>query len=76
MRDKDLLRLLLQNGWKVVHINGSHHKLRKGNATEIISIHGKDVPSGLLNANTEKNRSEIIGGCHATHISRYHTRRS
>ena len=48
MRDKDLLRLLLQNGWKVVHINGS--KLRKGNATEIIPIHGKDVPSGLLNA--------------------------
>ena len=51
MRDKDLLKLLLQNGWQVVNINGSHHKLRKGNSTEIIPIHGgKDVPSGLLNA--------------------------
>ena len=35
MRDKDLLKLLLQNGWHVVNINGSHHKLRKGNATEV-----------------------------------------
>nr|WP_280956281.1 type II toxin-antitoxin system HicA family toxin [Centipeda periodontii] len=44
--------MLLQNGWQVVNINGSHHKLRKGNATEIIPIpiHRKDVPSGLLNA--------------------------
>ena len=50
MRDKDLLKLLLQNGWHVVNINGSHHKLRKGNPTEVIPIHGKDVPSGLLNA--------------------------
>ena len=43
MRDKDLLKLLLQNGWHVVNINGSHHKLRKGNATEIIPIHGKGL---------------------------------
>lgn len=50
MRDKDLLKRLLQNGRHVVHISGSHHKLRKGNATEIIPIHGRDVPSGLLSA--------------------------
>lgn len=50
MRDKDLLRLLLQNGWKEVHVKGSHHKLRKGDKTEIIPIHGKDMPIGLLNA--------------------------
>jgi len=41
MRDKDLLKLLLQNGWQIVHINGSHHKLRKGSATEIFPIHGQ-----------------------------------
>ena len=50
MRDKDLLKLLLQNGWQIVHINGSHHKLRKGSATETFPIHGRDVPSGLLSA--------------------------
>lgn len=50
MRDKDLLKLLLENGWQEVHIKGSHHKLRKGTQTEIIPVYGTDVPSGLLNA--------------------------
>ncbi|EKU70992.1 type II toxin-antitoxin system HicA family toxin [Selenomonas sp. F0473] len=50
MRDKDLLKLLLENGWQEVHIKGSHHKLRKGTQTEIIPVHGADIPSGLLSA--------------------------
>lgn len=49
MRDKDLLKLLQQNGWILVRINGSHHVLQKDDQTEVIPIHGKDVPSGLLN---------------------------
>lgn len=50
MKDKDLLKLFIQNGWKVVRINGSHHVLQKDKQTEVIPIHGKDVPKGLLNA--------------------------
>ncbi len=50
MKDKDLLKLLKQNGWEVKRINGSHHILQKGDRTETIPIHGKDVPTGLLNA--------------------------
>ena len=50
MRDKDLLRLLLQNRWKELHVKGSHHKLRKGTHSEITPVHGKDVPAGLLNS--------------------------
>ena len=50
MKDKDLYKLLLQNGWQEVSVKGSHHKLRKGNKTEMIPVHGKDVPKGLLNA--------------------------
>ncbi|WP_315275261.1 type II toxin-antitoxin system HicA family toxin [Selenomonas sputigena] len=50
MRDKDLLRLLLQNGWKELHVRGSHHKLRKGTHSEIIPVHGKDIPADLLNS--------------------------
>ena len=50
MRDKDLLHLLLKNGWQEVPVKGSHHKLRKGNRSEIIPVHGKDVPTGLLNS--------------------------
>ena len=50
MRDRDLLRLLLRNGWKEVHVRRSYHKLRKGTQSEIILVHGKDVPTGLLNS--------------------------
>ena len=50
MRDKDLLKLMQKNGWKVVRVNGSHHILEKDGKFETIPIHGKDVPNGLLNA--------------------------
>lgn len=50
MRDKDLLKLMQKNGWKVVRVNGSYHILEKDGKIETIPIHGKDVPNGLLNA--------------------------
>ena len=50
MRDKDLLKLMQKNGWKVVRVNGSHHILEKDGKIETIPSHGKDVPNGLLNA--------------------------
>lgn len=50
MKDKDLLKLLLQNGWKLDRVKGSHHVLKKDGMTEVIPIHGQDVPTGLLNA--------------------------
>ena len=50
MRDKELLRLMKKNGWKVVRIQGSHHIMQKDVKTEVIPIHGREVPSGLLNA--------------------------
>ena len=50
MKDKDLLKLLLKNGWKDVRQRGSHHRLKKDNKVEVIAVHGKDVPTGLLNA--------------------------
>lgn len=50
MRDKDLLKFMQKNGWKVVRVNGSHHILEKDGKIETIPIHGKDVPNGLLNA--------------------------
>ncbi len=49
MKDKDLLKLLKQNGWEVKRINGSHHILQKDGRTEVIPVHGKEVPAGLLN---------------------------
>jgi len=49
VRDKNLVKLLKQNGWIVVRIQGSHHVLQKGDKTEVVPVHGKDVPTGLLN---------------------------
>ena len=50
MRDKDLLKALIADGWKLVRVKGSHHVLQKDGKTEIVPVHGKDVPTGLLNA--------------------------
>lgn len=49
MKDKDLLKLLIKNGWEIKRIQGSHHVLQKGEQIEVVPIHGKDVPTGLLN---------------------------
>lgn len=49
MKDKDLLKLLKKNGWVVVRVNGSHHVLQKGEQTTVVPLHGRDVPTGLLN---------------------------
>lgn len=49
MKDKDLVNLLIKNGWEVVRIHGSHHIMQKGDRTETIPVHGRDVPTGLLN---------------------------
>lgn len=48
MKDKDLLKLLKENGWVVKRIRGSHHILEKDGEIETIPIHGRDVPIGLL----------------------------
>lgn len=50
MKDKDLLKLLIKNGWEDRRQRGSHHRLVKGEHFEVIAVHGKDVPAGLLNA--------------------------
>lgn len=49
MKDKELLKLLQDNGWELTRIKGSHHILKKDGKSEVIPIHGKDVPNGLLN---------------------------
>ena len=48
MKDKELIKLLKQNGWRLDRINGSHHILRKDSVTIAVPVHGKDVPTGLL----------------------------
>lgn len=49
MRDKDLLKALLKDGWTEIRVHGSHHIIQKDNRIETVPVHGKDVPTGLLN---------------------------
>lgn len=49
MKDKDLLKALKDDGWEIVRTKGSHHIMQKNGKIEIVPVHGKDVPIGLLN---------------------------
>lgn len=48
MKDKDLVKLLEKNGWKLVRVKGSHHILKKDGKKLSIPVHGKDMKIGLL----------------------------
>lgn len=49
MKDRELLKIMQQNGWKIDRINGSHHILKKCNQTEVIPVHGKEISIGIAN---------------------------
>ena len=49
MKDKDLLKALKDDGWEIVRTKGSHHIMQKNGKIEVVPVHGKDVPIGLLN---------------------------
>jgi len=48
MYAKELIKLLEKNGWYKVSQSGSHLKMKKGNQTEIIPIHNKELGKGLV----------------------------
>lgn len=52
MRPKELMKLLLRNGWKVVRIEGSHHIYQHPTLPGSISLplHNKELATGTLNA--------------------------
>lgn len=49
MKGKELVKLLMQDGWTLDRISGSHHVMKKGDKTEIIPVHNTDIPKGLAN---------------------------
>lgn len=51
MNGKEMVRLLLDRGWTVDRINGSHYIMVKGTQTIVVPVHGsQDLKPGLLNA--------------------------
>ena len=59
MKDRDLLKLLLKDGWELVSVKGSHHKIKKGEKTEILPVHGTDIKKGLLSAILKRTGLEV-----------------
>lgn len=54
MTGKEIIKLLEQQGWVILRVNGSHYRLGKGNLRTTVPIHGKkDIGKGLL-ASIEK----------------------
>ncbi len=50
MSGKELLRVLQDQGFVIVRINGSHYVLKKGSITVVVPVHGsRDIPPGTLN---------------------------
>ena len=50
MSGKQLVKLLLEEGWEVDRISGSHHIMAKGNKTISVPVHdNKDLNPKLLN---------------------------
>lgn len=51
MKPKDLIKILEQDGWQVVRIDGSHHILKHAERPSLIVVplHNKDMKPGILN---------------------------
>lgn len=50
MNSRDLLVMLMQAGFELVSVKGSHHKLRRGSQTVIVPHPKKDLPLGTVKA--------------------------
>jgi predicted RNA binding protein YcfA (HicA-like mRNA interferase family) len=52
MTGKQVIKLLINNGWKLERISGSHHIMNKDGVKRPlpVPVHGnKDIPLGTLN---------------------------
>jgi len=49
MRARDLIRFLLEQGWQLDRIRGSHHQFKHPRAarTLTVPVHGKEIPDQL-----------------------------
>ena len=53
MKVRDLIRLLEEDGWRLVRTRGSHRQFKHGSKPAIVTVAGKaglDIPPGTLNA--------------------------
>ena len=56
MKDKDLVKLLMQNGWTLKGTAGSRYRLEKDGKLEVVPVRGKGHENRSAHENTEKNK--------------------
>ncbi|MHB8789657.1 MAG: type II toxin-antitoxin system HicA family toxin [Desulfobulbaceae bacterium] len=51
MNGREVIKILKRNGWEVLRITCSHHRLGKGEARTTVLVHGnRDLGPGLIHA--------------------------
>jgi len=51
MTGKEIIKILQQEGWEILRVSGSHHRMGKGHLRTTVPVHGKrDIGKGLLSA--------------------------
>ncbi len=49
MTGKEVIKLLEEQGWQVLRVSGSHHRMGKDCLRTTVPVHGKrDIGKGLL----------------------------
>lgn len=55
MTGKDIIKILRQQGWEILRISGSHHRMGKNTLRTTVPVHGnRDIGKGLLAANEKQ----------------------
>lgn len=61
MTGHDVIKILKQNGWEVLRVNGSHFRLGKGSLRTTVPVHGKrDLGIGLITAIEKQTKVELL----------------
>lgn len=55
MKDHELLKLLIKNGWTVQRTKGSHYHLKKDGKRETIAVHHEEMNPHLVKKIIEKH---------------------
>lgn len=50
MTSKQMLKLMISNGWKIKRTKGSHYIMEKGGEIEILPYHGTELKKGIESA--------------------------
>ncbi len=61
MTGKEIIKILEKQGWQVLRVNGSHHRMGKDSMRTTVPVHGKrDIGKGLIAAIEKQTGVKLI----------------